>query len=534
MRNNEFLIYKMKKHLFLAFALLVLSFITSYATSLVVSGNVSGVWQVDTVFVEGNIHIPQDAGLTIAPGTRIQFQSYYRIDAEGSLVAEGTLFDTILFTIHDTANFYFEDQGRGGWSGIRFRQTNPGADSSIFSYCRFEYGKATEDTLNCYGGAIFAQDFGKIRINNCLFFKNYSFHKGGAVYLHNANALIYNCTFQHGYSGNKTIGYGYGGGICSMNSSPDIHSNFFYDNKSTGVGGAVSFDNSDPIFINNIMEYNFSGLGGALGILRSTPTNTMSNNLVINNGCMFFGGGVCCIRSFPKLSNFTICNNVSAYGGGFYCNDSAAPSMYNSIIWDNSGLGASVYIWDVNSAPSFYHCNIMGDTAGFEGSGAHQGYKGEYLNNINTDPLLDIQMEPRYYPLPGSPCINTGTPDPGFLNLPPYDLDGMSRIWDFRIDMGAYEFALANIPKQIKSDKLTVFPNPSGEKFKFLFENPGNEKITINISSISGKLVRVIECYNTEIEWDGKSSANDNVDKGNYIATATINGKPYQSILIKL
>lgn len=524
----------MKKHHILAFVLLVLSFSTSYATSLVVSGNASGVWQVDTVFVEGDILIPQDASLTIAPGTRIQFQSYFRIEVEGSLVAQGSINDTILFTIHDTANFYFEDQGRGGWSGIRFRQTNPGTDSSIFSFCRFEYGKATEDTLNCYGGAIFAQDFGKIRINNCLFFKNYSYHKGGAIYLHNANALIYNCTFQHGYSGNKTIGYGYGGGICSINSSPTVQNNFFYHNSSTGVGGAVSFDNSDPIFINNIMEYNFSGLGGALGILRSTPTNTMSNNLVINNGCMFFGGGVCCIRSFPKLSNFTICNNESAYGGGFYCNDSAAPSMYNSIIWDNAGVGPSVYIWDVNSAPSFYYCDIMGDTSGFEGSGAHQGYKGEYLNNINTDPMLDIQMQPGYMPMSSSPCINAGTPDAGFLNLPSYDLAGNLRIYNYRIDMGAYEYVLTHIPKPKNSGKLSVYPNPSTDKFKFSFKNPGNEKITINISTISGKLIRVLECYNTEIEWDGKSSANDNVDKGNYIATATMNGKPCQSILIKL
>jgi len=144
--------------------------VNSNATSVTVSGNVTGSWTADTVLVEGNLVIPQGETLDISPGTFIQFQSYYRIDVHGSIKAIGLPGDTILFTIRDTSNFMAQTQGRGGWSGIRFRQVANTEDSSVFSYCRFEFSKATEDSANSYGGAIFAHAFDKLRIVNCLFY----------------------------------------------------------------------------------------------------------------------------------------------------------------------------------------------------------------------------------------------------------------------------------------------------------------------------------------------------------------------------
>lgn len=512
------------KYLSLKVFLTILSFsfiAQAFSTSLTVSGNVSGTWTADTVLVIDHLLIPNNETLIIAPGTRVEFQSYFRLEIQGCIIAEGTPGDSILFTIRDTSNFYSQTSGRGGWSGIRFINTESDNDTSYFSYCRFEFSKAAEDSANCYGGAIQMKNFGKARIEHCYFYHNYSFYSGGAVYLRNASAIIRFCRFNDNYSGNTGTIYGYGGGVCALYSSPVVNNNGFYSNSSTGVGGAASFDNADPQFNHNLMMYNFSGLGGALGVLRSSPTHTFSNNLAANNDCLFFGGGICCIRSFPVFSNLTIADNSSSYGGGFYCNDSAAPKMYNSIIYNNHGFGSSVYIWDVYSAPSFYYCNIEGDTAGFEGSGGNVGYHGEYLNNLNIPPSFYGSGNYPYQLNTGSPCIDSGTPDAGFLNLPETDLGGGGRIWNGRIDMGVYEYngTTGRNPQIINDPKgLVVYPCPATDYAVIKLNSPFQRPSQMKIISLKGELICLInvEAGKSEIRLDLENEINSGMKSGLY------------------
>jgi len=524
------------KHLTVLFPAL-LTGLKLMATSIIVTGNVSGSWTADTVFVEGNLTIPQGEILVITPGTFIQFQSYFRIDVSGSIKASGLPGDTIIFTIRDTSNFNAQAQGRGGWSGIRFRQISASEDSSVFSYCRFEFSKATEDSANCYGGAILAYGFSKLRFENCAFFHNYSYYSGGAVYLNASNAKVNHCSFLNNYAGNTGTIYGYGGGICSMNCAPQISHNEFYANSSTGVGGAVSFDNSNPVFENNVMQYNYSALGGALGVLRSYPSSTLSNNLITYNHALFFGGGICCIRSYPVFSNFTISDNEATYAGGLYCNDSAAPRLYNSVIYENAGFGASVYIWDIYSAPSFYYCNIDGDTTGFEGSGAHLGYHGEYLNNINENPefiksgLFPFQL------LPSSPCIDKGTPDAGFLDLPNTDLAGAARISNSHIDMGAYEFNGTTGGSLLieKHGSLTAYPNPFYKTVTIESSERMQRNTDVFITDLQGKIVSnlVLIANELSVQWDGTNNHGTPVSSGIYLVQLVSSGRVYQCKVVK-
>jgi hypothetical protein len=62
-----------------------------------------------------------------------------------------------------------------------------------------------------------------------------------------------------------------------------------------------------------------------------------------------------------------------------------------------------------------------------------------------------------------SPCINAGNPDTTGLLLPPTDFDGNPRIFQKRIDMGAYEFQEIIIATSGDglNQKLTIFPNPA-------------------------------------------------------------------------
>ena len=90
-----------------------------------------------------------------------------------------------------------------------------------------------------------------------------------------------------------------------------------------------------------------------------------------------------------------------------------------------------------------------------------------------------------------SPCINRGDPDTTGMHLPDFDLTGNERIFDGRVDIGAYEFnrTLDNSHILMGSDFM-LYPNP-GSGFFFL-ENrtealPYNH--LVRIYNVWGKLV---------------------------------------------
>jgi predicted outer membrane repeat protein len=538
--------YSIPKHLYrfvnmkslLLTILFILTEVTISASSITVSGNVGGVWYADTVFVIGDMNIPTHETLSILPGTIIEFEGFFKMEVQGQIKAIGLPGDTILFAVRDTSNFGIQTTGRGGWSGIRIGSSASESDSSQFSYCSFKYGKATEDSSNCFGGAIQIISFSKVRISNCLFYNNYSYYSGGAIYLSDANIKIEHCIFKKNYSGNTGTIYGYGGGLCSMASSPVALENEFYANSSTGVGGGASFDSSNPNFSNNVFINNFSALGGALGILRSAPTRTLANNLVAMNEAKFFGGGICCIRSFPVFSNLTISGNQSSYGGGFYCNDSAVPTVYNSIIWGNTGLGNSVYIWDVRSAPNFYYCDIEGDTSDFQGSGGLQGYHGVYENNINDDPFFSIYGTNPFYLSENSPCIDSGIPDVIDLQLPSIDLIGVTRVVNGRIDMGAYEYkgAASIIENSLNGSLVVVSPNPFKTSTMLTFHQRLNYVNEFGIFNLYGICVRNLFLMPGEnsVSWDGRNGYGFELPDGIYFLKNLTTNKMITAKLIKL
>jgi hypothetical protein len=211
--------------------------------------------------------------------------------------------------------------------------------------------------------------------------------------------------------------------------------------------------------------------------------------------------------------------------------------MYNSIIWGNNGLGVSVYIWDVNSAPNFFYCNIEGDTAGFEGSGGQQGYHGQYLNNMNVTPdfigsgLFPFQL------LATSPCIDAGTPDAEFLNLPALDLAGATRIVNSRIDMGVYEFnGTTSIQAESAfSENLNIFPNPFIKTLSITVPGLLGTNTEISISDIQGRLIlhKKMALTDSPIHWDGCNNEGNPVPKGVYFIKAETNGKSYFAEAIK-
>ena len=148
-----------------------------------VSGNQSGVWNLagSPYLVTGDVFIPFGQTLTIEPGTTIQFeQPYYGLLVDGTLVAQGTPANPILFTSDKAV------KAPGQWEAIYFRDTSDDTNC-VMSNCVIECGGAT-----AYAGESIQILSASPTITNCTV--RYSQTRG--VTLYTADPRIENCAFQ--------------------------------------------------------------------------------------------------------------------------------------------------------------------------------------------------------------------------------------------------------------------------------------------------------------------------------------------------
>jgi parallel beta-helix repeat protein/predicted outer membrane repeat protein len=481
----------------LYFLLIVFNFclnsINSSASSIEVSGMVSGTWDVDTVNVIGNIEIPENDGLYIDEGVTVLFHGAYFLKVSGNFEAQGSFNNPVLFTISDTTGFYNDTIAMGGWKQIRIENLNS-QDSIFINHCKFEYGKAVdEDSIHGYGGAICIRDFDHVAISNCSFINNYAYYKGGAVYLLNASVRIADNSFENNRCGQQDIDYGYGGGICADSSSSIVVRNYFSENSSTGIGGGMCTRFTDGLIQHNIFENNYSALGGGFGMLHIESCESLiSNNLVINNRALFFGAGISNGDCSPIYVNNTIVNNhCDGGGGGFYCKDSVTPVLINNIIYGNTQYGGDtnqVYLWDNLSQPNFFNNDIQGGVEEFDGTGGAD-FKGKYVDNIDQDPYFEPSTQ---VPSLSSPCVNSGSLENYGLEFPVLDLAENTRIVDDTIDMGAYEqqtMVKVFDAKSIDIAKFNVYPNPADNHVQIEFDVVNNDIVKIYLMNIQGVML---------------------------------------------
>jgi hypothetical protein len=198
--------------------------------------------------------------------------------------------------------------------------------------------------------------------------------------------------------------------------------------------------------------------------------------------------------------------------------------MYNTIIYGNEGFGHEVYIWDVRSAPSFLYSDVEGDTTDFEGSGAHGGYHGTYDHNIDTDPLFRNTGDFPNALLTGSPCIDAGTPDTAGLQIPSTDLEGLSRIYNGTIDIGAFEWnpGQSSFQWPAESQGLFATPNPATDQTTFQYTSGPGSAGNLKVLSMTGTALYEspdipIHPGRNDIAWDLRNNAGNRVIAGIYI-----------------
>lgn len=386
--------------------------------SIQLSGEITSdtTLSADTVKVTGDILVHDDAILTIASGTYIEFQGWYTILVEGTIRALGQPGDTIVFTCHP-------DSTASGWDGIEYFGNNDMAnnDSSIFTHCKFEYAKDLDQGgWENIGGAFCIRDYARIRIEDCVFRNNHGGWYAGGVYMYGlSNILIRDCYFINN-SGST------GAAIAVLWSSPVVEGNTIIG--SSGECAILCNGNAVPVIRNNTISKSDNK-----GMYIGSSFPVISGNLITNNEVE---GIYVHVDADPVIVNNTICNNhwgIISQSAGTYT---------NNIIWGNNN---QLSVGHPNATNIIHYNNIQG---GVEGA-MIQGIR-DTTGNINLDPgfvapsggvgASHYSPDDNWTTGLNSPVFNSGTPDTKDLPLPQNDLMGVKRVLYGNIDIGAYEY----------------------------------------------------------------------------------------------
>ena len=364
---------------------------------------------------------------------------------------------------------------------------------------------------------------------------------GGIKFYENSNGIVKNVTIRDNYTD------GFGGGIfCRTNSNP-IFDNVIVTNNSAEVGGGVKIVESNPIFINCIISYN-SADPTYIGTAGISCTNESSliliNTLLIKNSGNETAGillGTNCYST--SVNNSFVDNNGENI---IYLIENGNIELVNSILWDNTNR--EIYFChnhDPNYAEISY-TDIKNGESGIQTNGNGTYYWG--AGNINQAPLFVDSLNDNYQLQPGSTCIDAGTPDTTGLNLPATDLAGNTRIFNGRIDIGAYEYQGYGIDEPDTSfiHNLYLFkntPNTFKESTTISFISADYERIkeyTLSVYNTKGQLVRRYKgkkdnfWVKTEIVWDGTDEQGRKVAPGTYFYKLEYNGHAVVRKMVRL
>ena len=248
-------------------------------------------------------------------------------------------------------------------------------------------------------------------------------------------------------SDNTIVDNGAYGVDCASNASPTIDRNTISRNSGTGV---YCTDSSLPVISNNLISNNLdSGIrsySATPTILNNTITGNgwcgvncwvsnaiISGNLIAGNLAPNLGGGIYCLACSPTITNNTIVANTAPQGGGI-------GMMPNPSGPTDSAVSGNIIAFNTSAicklqgygAPELRNNNVY-NPGGTNYSGLSAG-----VGDISLDPLFVDSGRADYHLTPASPCVNAGWNDaPG---LPPFDVDGQTRVRAGIVDIGADEF----------------------------------------------------------------------------------------------
>ncbi len=359
-----------------------------------VSGNVSGIWDVDTVYVDGDIIIPLNEELTIRPNTYVYFSGEYKFDVYGTLTAKGTEADSIFFCSDSLGEISSWPYYAGYWYGITFHSTDEnGQTPSSLDYCNIKYAYPTwlDEMSNRYGGGLIFYksqiDVKHTTLTDCLdenldkgvftsirsngnisdvsVLKTTSY-RAGTMSLLSSNISVNNLYMYDAYglyvdSSNVIITKSYfdnctpyiqWGIINTENSEVEITDCEITNNNGIGINSKFSElkvehtlikgnNNEGGLFIESPSTFtNCEIIGNGSNGLRfqtaqnwgTTFTSDIQNCVIANNGAT---GIKFLSRNNANITNCTIADNNNSSGWGGVINGEVDTHLKNCIVYNN-------------------------------------------------------------------------------------------------------------------------------------------------------------------------------------------------------
>jgi hypothetical protein len=297
------------------------------ATTIMAETTVNGVIDANTVWntagspyivTDGNILVDTLVTLTIKPGVVVKIDDSRCILVKGSLVAEGTAADSIVFTKNGSAT----------WARLWLQ-----GGTNSFKFCRIEYADHS---------AIYDEGADSLYIGNCTIVNNLALPgqggSGGGICftIPSKKAVIERCTIAgnsaHEIDGN--VG-GMGGGIYVLGGGPVVIRENRISGNSAYYGGGICNDYG-AVIINNTIIGNSAELGGGIYTHYKDP---LSWNTIVGNTARRAGGGIFSGDDDSLLiSHNTIANNSSVSGGAIHFNSSSNASVQCNTIIDTTDV----------------------------------------------------------------------------------------------------------------------------------------------------------------------------------------------------
>ena len=406
---------------------------------------------------------------------------------------------------------------------------------------------------------------GNNKISNYNFFKmtirrgtyiDYDDHFTNAValvrsYLQNENIVFDSIVFINGQcKGGYAIV-----NILGSNNTRFTNCEFSY-NKGDAALRIPLWDSTDTcriyncIFHNNSPDLNnpdpYYRIGRALSISGGHGVGIVASSLFYDNDWNSF------ISIYPSKSYLVNCTFT---GNGHLENtpslwlSESTTNMYNCIVYDEGGdysiLMSNIEHLDTTQL-NIYNSLVDGGENAIHVSPSQSNWCKYHYDetNINADPMFYGGEEYPYNLSDNSPCIDAGTLElPDFIELPDKDLAGNPRIFNGKIDMGAYEWdPTVGTPeyKPIKKQKekhLKAAPNPFdwGTYITAKWEKAG--RVRIEVYNNGGLRVKVLKSGYTppgqsEIQWNGTDENGNYLPAGIYHIVMYIDGKETESLKV--
>lgn len=399
-------------------------------STITVSGDVSGLWYTDSVYVDGDIVVPLNETLTIIPGTKVFFKGEYNMDVYGTLLARGTENDNVYFfsdTLRGTTTYPYSE---GFWYGITFHSTDEnGQTSSVLDYCdiKYAFGRWVDEASPSFnrsfgGGLIFYKSTINVSNTKLTACKN-AHNKGGVISSIYSSGTLNNVTMYRAGSItlldsevnidglNVTEGFGlYAENSPGLMKNSKIDQNVNYTNY-----GTVHFQNSDFQLENCEIIDNYDD-----AIRAESSTLTINHTLIKGNG----GVGAYFIES---PSTITDCEILENGNDGLWFNSETqwqtifTSTIQNSVIAKNRGAGLRFY---ANNNGNIINTTIadnenFGDSrAGIKVMDAVVNVKNSIVYNNGTN--LDYQTSGNFtYSIVQGNYVGDNVANTNFQNVDP-------------------------------------------------------------------------------------------------------------------